>query len=64
MISELNPLSNFRFKQVRSVEKLGFEVIDGTECLVVKCKPSIENELLETMGRILSTAFGLIFEKD
>ena len=49
LISELNPLSNFRFKQINSVEKLNFEKIDGTECLVVMCKPSIESQLLESL---------------
>lgn len=63
LISELNPLSNFRFKQVRSVEKLGFEVIDGTECLVVKCKPSIENELLETMWKDFEYRIWIDFRK-
>lgn len=48
MISELNPLSNFRFKDVSKVEKQGFEKIDGAECLVVKCSPTVESKLLET----------------
>ena len=51
LISELNPLSNFRFKQIKTVEKLGFEEIDGTECLLVRCRPSIESQLLETMWK-------------
>ena len=50
LISELNPLSNFSFKkQVELAEKLGFEKVDGTECLVVKCKPAIESQILETL---------------
>lgn len=48
LISELNPLSNFRFRDVGKVEKLGFEKIDGAECLVVKCNPTVESQLLET----------------
>lgn len=48
LISELNPLSNFRFRDVGKVEKLGFEKIDGAECLVVKCSPTVESQLLET----------------
>lgn len=51
LISELNPLSNFRFKQINSVEKINFEKIDGTECLVVMCKPSIESQLLESLWK-------------
>ncbi len=51
LISELNPLSNFRFEQVNTVEKLKFEKIDGVECLVVGCKPTIESQLLETLWK-------------
>lgn len=54
LISELNPLSNFRFKEINSVEKLNFENIDGTECLVVMCKPSIESQLLESLWQDFS----------
>ncbi|MBP8820381.1 MAG: hypothetical protein KBG91_08150 [Syntrophomonadaceae bacterium] len=63
LISELNPLSNFRFKQVSTVEKLGFEVIDGTECLLVKCEPSVENQLLETMWKDFEYNFWIDFHK-
>jgi len=63
LISELNPLSNFRFKQVSTVEKLGFEVIDGTECFLVKCKPSVENQLLETMWKDFEYHFWIDFRK-
>lgn len=48
LISELNPLSNFRFRDIGKVEKRGFEKIDGAECLVVECVPTVESELLET----------------
>ena len=63
LISELNPLSNFRLKQVSTVEKLGFEVIDGTECLLVKCKPSVENQLLETMWKDFEYRIWIDFRK-
>jgi len=49
LISELNPLSNFRFKSVSTVEKVGFEPVDGTECLLVSCQPSLESQLLESL---------------
>lgn len=49
LISELNPLSNFRFKSVSKVEKVGFETVDGTECLLVSCQPSVESQLLESL---------------
>ncbi|MGR6835286.1 LolA family protein [Syntrophomonas erecta] len=51
LISELNPLSNFRFKQVADVSKVGFGTIDGTECLVIDCRPSIESQLLESIWK-------------
>jgi len=48
LISELNPLSNFRFRDIGKIEKRGFEKIDGAECLVVECSPTVESQLLET----------------
>ncbi|QGT98764.1 hypothetical protein SYNTR_0171 [Candidatus Syntrophocurvum alkaliphilum] len=51
LISELNPLSNLKFKDLGNVEKLGFEGVDGKECLVVKCTPSIESQLLENLWK-------------
>ncbi|MBO8158281.1 hypothetical protein [Thermosyntropha sp.] len=49
MISELHPLSNFRFSNIKNITKEGFEVIDGRECLVVMCNPTVESKLLETL---------------
>jgi len=49
LISELNPLSNFRFKGLNGVKKLGFEKINGAECLVVGSKPSLQSQLLESL---------------
>ena len=49
LISELNPMSNFTFKTIKAVEKIGFEKVDGTECLVVRLRPAIESQLLETL---------------
>lgn len=51
LISELNPLSNFKFKEINQVEKQGFEEIDGAECMVVTCNPSLETQLLDTMWK-------------
>jgi hypothetical protein len=51
LISELNPLSNFRFNNVNQVEKVRFEKVDGAECLVVKCRPSVESQLLENLWK-------------
>jgi len=49
LISELNPLSNFQFKGVQGIKKIGFSKVDGVECLVVGCKPSLQNQLLESL---------------
>lgn len=49
LISELNPLSNFRFKGLNAVKKLGFESVNGAECLVVGCKPSLQSQLMESL---------------
>jgi hypothetical protein len=49
LISELNPLSNFRFKGLHGIEKIGFEKIDGAECLVVGSKPSLQSQLMESL---------------
>ena len=51
LISELNPLSNFRFKNVNQVEKVKFETVDGADCLLVKCNPSVESGLLESLWK-------------
>lgn len=51
LISELNPLSNFRFKDVNQVEKVKFETVDGADCLLVKCRPSVESQLLENLWK-------------
>jgi hypothetical protein len=51
LISELNPLSNFRFKNINQVEKVKFEDVDGVECLLVKCNPTVESGLLDDLWK-------------
>ncbi len=51
LITELNPLSNFRFKNVNQVQKVRFEDIDGTECLLVQCNPVVESGLLDNLWK-------------
>lgn len=63
LISELNPLSNFRFKSVSRVEKTGFESVDGTECLVVSCQPSIQSQLLESLWKDFSYRLWIDYKK-
>lgn len=63
MISELNPLSNFRFKNVNQVEKLKFEKVDGVECLVVRCRPSVESKLLENLWKDFEYIFWLDYKQ-
>jgi len=62
-ISELNPLSNFRFKEINNVEKSGFEFVDGAECLVVKCKPTVESQLLETLWKDFEYRFWIDYRE-
>ena len=51
LISELNPLSNFRFKNINQVEKVKFDNVDGMECLLVKCNPTVESGLLDNLWK-------------
>ncbi|MGE5372085.1 MAG: hypothetical protein ACM3QZ_08870 [Solirubrobacterales bacterium] len=51
LISELDPLSNFNFKQINDLKKDRWEAIDGERCLVLRCKPSVENELMEILWK-------------
>ena len=63
MISELNPLSNFRFKNVNQLEKLPFEKVDGVECLVVRCRPSVESKLLENLWKDFEYIFWIDYKQ-
>lgn len=64
LISELNPMSNFRFKKVDDIEKLGFEDIDGIECLLVKCKPAVESQILENLWKDFEYKLWLDYDKN
>ncbi|MEN6327418.1 MAG: hypothetical protein ABFD18_14600 [Syntrophomonas sp.] len=64
LISELNPLSNFRFKQLNLVEKKGFEKIDGVECMLVACHPSVDSELLESLWKNIEYQIWLDYKGD
>ena len=64
LISELNPLSNFRFKQLNLVEKQGFEKIDGVECMLVTCNPSVDSELLESLWKNIEYQIWLDYKGD
>ncbi len=64
LISELNPLSNFRFKQLNTVEKKGFEKIDGVECMLVACHPSVDSELLESLWKNIEYQIWLDYKQD
>jgi glutamine synthetase len=46
LISELNPLSNFRIRAPATVEKVGFEKINGTECLVAACETGVQSDMI------------------
>ena len=49
LISELDPLSNFNFKNIGEIKQTGWETVDGNRCVIVNCKPSVENELMEIL---------------
>ncbi|MEQ8201129.1 MAG: hypothetical protein ABRQ24_06895 [Syntrophomonadaceae bacterium] len=51
LMSELNPLSNFRFQTIDLVEKMQFEEVDGADCLLVKCSPSVESQFMESLWK-------------
>ncbi len=51
LMSELNPLSNFRFQSINEVQKVQFEDINGTDCLMVKCNPTVDSELMENLWK-------------
>ncbi len=63
LISELNPMSNFRIRAPGTVEKIGFEKIDGTECLVAACKTGVQSELLETFWQDFEYQFWIDYNK-
>ena len=63
LVSELNPLSNFRLKSIGEVQKIGFEEVDGMECLVVKCQPTVESQLLETMWKEFDYQFWVDYKQ-
>lgn len=49
LISELDPLSNFHFKNVGEVHKVGWGNVDRSRCMIINCRPSVENELMEIL---------------
>ena len=63
LISELNPLSNFRIRAPATVEKVGFEKINGTECLVADCETGVQSELLETFWQDFKYRFWIDYKK-
>lgn len=44
--TEINPLSNFSFSVPETVEYLGKEKVQGKKCVVLKCAPHVENQIL------------------
>jgi hypothetical protein len=62
LISELNPLSNFKLDNPGQVQKRGFEKIDGAETLIVTCFPAGENQLLETSWQDIEYNFWIDYK--
>ena len=46
-VTELNPLSNFNFKDIPELAMVGEERVEGDSCLVYELKPNVENIFLE-----------------
>ncbi|WP_003544060.1 hypothetical protein [Desulfotomaculum nigrificans] len=46
-MSELNPLSNFNFKDIPEIRYVGEEEVDGEKLLAYELKPNVENVFLE-----------------
>ncbi len=63
LISELNPLSNFRIRAPATVEKVGFEKVNGIECLVTACETGVQSELLETFWQDFKYQFWIDYKK-
>lgn len=49
LMTELDPLSNFNFKNIGEIQKTSTETVNGSRCAVICCKPSVENELMEIL---------------
>lgn len=63
LISELNPMSNFRIGESGTVDKIGFEKINGVECLLVGCKNEAQSELLQTFWQDFEYKFWIDYKK-
>ncbi|MGI6064920.1 MAG: hypothetical protein ACOYI2_00330 [Bacillota bacterium] len=48
LMAELNPLSNFQFRQLISISYLGKEKIDGRKTYKIECIPQIKNQWLNS----------------
>lgn len=46
-VTELNPLTNFNFKDITELTLVGEERLDSDKCLVYELKPNVENVFLE-----------------
>lgn len=64
LISELEPMSNFKFNNIKGIEKIKFEKINGTECLLLKCNPSLENKLLDKMWKDFAAHLWIDYKKN
>ncbi|NPV26132.1 MAG: DUF2092 domain-containing protein [Firmicutes bacterium] len=47
LMTEINPLAHFNFRQVVGVKYLGQEKVRDERCYVLECQPHLENQYLE-----------------
>lgn len=49
LLSEVNPLSNFNFKEIVVADYVGKEKINGKNCWILNCTVDLENQLLQVL---------------
>jgi len=64
LISELKPLSNLQYETVSDVQKVGFEVLDGTDYLIVTCRPMLASNWLTTMWQDFECQIWIDYQQD
>lgn len=64
LISELKPLSNLQYETVFDVQKVGFEVLDGTDYLIVTCRPTLTSDWLTGMWQDFECQIWIDYQQD
>ena len=51
LLSDLNPMANFNFKEIPEAKKLMEEEVDGIKCIVIESRPNVDNPFLELLWK-------------